>query len=251
MRHIPGGHIENPGLPFVTSIHASQNETLGIEMTAIYGFTDAADFAVVCADNDTGDNPVDKIARVGPHLIVGVIGQPIAIDLLGEMHRSLEPYWSVPDFTAEFAKRLRSAREWFVPMFDEERRKRETMEGFEAWDRLVRKNPVRLALLDLRDLTLHDLHFGWPLPPGRLRASPIVRTLSPGVLWRFGDSAPRVSAPDVSELEREPETVFSKLLEADAGPGIGTVGTLISVRSQLLVFKSVTGEIREETLSPS
>ncbi len=218
-------------------------------MTAIYGFTDAANFAVVCADNHTPTNPVDKVAWVTPSLVVGVIGQPFAMDLLREVQRSSKVDWKVPDFATEFAKRVQSAVEWFVPAFEEERRKRETMEGFPEWDHLIRQTPVLLALLDLRDLTLHEIDFGRPLPPGRLRASPIAKTRSPGTLWRFARTAPRIPWPDVSELQRDPAGVFSKLLDADAGPGTGTVGTLVTVSSRRLVFKSVTGESFEETLS--
>ncbi len=219
-------------------------------MTAIYGFTDATSFAVVCADNHNPTNPVDKIMRLSPSLIVGTIGQPVAVTLLRQM-RSSKADWKVPEFTAEFARVLRSAVEWFVPAFEEERRKRTTMEGFDEWDRLMRETPVLLPLLDLRDLTLHEIDFGCPLPPGSLRATPVVKARPPGVLWRFARSAPRVPLPDVAELQLDPSAVFSRLLDADSGPGTGTVGTLVTVSSERLVFRSATGRILEETLNRS
>lgn len=230
-------------------------------MTAIYGFTDWSAFAVLCADNHTPTDPVDKIMRVSPSLVVGIIGQPFAVTVLRKM-RSSKADWKLPDFTAEFAQELRSGTvKWLVPAFEEELRKRTALEGAAGgvaeWDALMRKNPVILTVLDLRDLTLNEIDFGWPLPPDRLCASPMAEARLPGQLWRFGRTAPRVPSPDVEELERDPSAVFSKLLEEDAGPGTGTVGSLVTVtvsfrrNSKRLVFKSATGEIVEETLNPT
>lgn len=219
-------------------------------MTAIYGFSDAKRFAVVCADNHSASDPVDKVVRVGSSLAVGVIGQPIAVDLLRDLHLSLKggaTLGSVEDFMGEFADRIRAAQNWYVPAFEEESRRRAN----EAWDRLMRMSPIRLGVLDLRDLSLHEMHFGWPLPPGRLRATPQFKSLAAGSIWRFGITAPREPSPDVSQLETNPAAVFERLLAEDSGEGVGTLGTLVTLDSGRLALRSATGSVEEETLVPA
>ncbi len=216
-------------------------------MTAIYGFSDAKRFAVVCADNHSPSDPKDKVVRVGSSLVVGVIGQPVAVDLLREMHRSLKSsatLETVDDFIREFADRIRAAQEWYLPAFEEESRRRSSA----SWDRLMRTSPIRLGVLDVRDLSLHEIHFGWPLPPGRLRATPQFRRLAAGSIWRFGITAPREPSPDVAQLEADPAALFERLLIEDSGEGVGTIGTLVTLYSGRFTLRSASGSFEEETL---
>lgn len=221
-------------------------------MTAIYGFTDTERFAVVCADNQSPSNPIDKIVRVGTSHFVGVIGQPVAVTLLESLDESLKSgrnLGSIQDFVDEFAERIRDFRETFLADFERERRTREKLPGFEAWDRLIRESPIRLGVLDLRDLSLHELHFGWPLPPGRLRATPWLKSLSAGPIWRFGITAPREASPDTAQLHSAPATLFERLLVEDRAEGVGTLGSLVTYRSGRLAIRSASGEVKEEDLA--